>query len=74
MVVKITECTAKKPDRRAMAQVLEEYGDLSASEALEQVGFLLEGSEIELEVADDQVSSAYRALRKRDMEYEIIED
>lgn len=71
MIVKIIACNAHKPDRRAIAKLLEEYGGLSSGDAAEQAGFLLEGSEIDLEIAEDHLSSAYRALRKLDIDYQI---
>ena len=73
MQIKLLSCDAHKPDRRAIAKVLEEFGGLSPGEATEQTGFLLEGSELDLEVDDAHVSSAYRALRKHDIDYEIVE-
>lgn len=72
MQLRLLSCDAHKPDRRAIAKVLEEFAGLSPGDAGEQTGFLLEGSELDIEVADDHVSSAYRALRKHDIEYEIL--
>ncbi len=73
MTVRLLSCSAHKPDRRAIAKVFEEHAALSSGDATEQAGFLLEGSEIELEVMDANVSSAYRAFRKHDIDYEIVE-
>ncbi len=73
MLVRLLSCSAIRPDRRAIGKVLEEYAELSSGEAAEQAGFLLEGSELELEVSDANLSSAYRAFRKHDIEYEIVE-
>ena len=74
MHIRLLSCSGHKPDRRAIAKVLEEYAALSNSEASEQAGFLLEGSALDLEVDDAHLSSAYRAFRKHDIEYEIVED
>ncbi len=73
MLIRLLSCSAHKPDRRAIAKVFEAYAALSPGDANEQAGFLLEGSEIDLEVDDDHLSSAYRALRKHDIDYEIVE-
>lgn len=73
MLVRLLSCSATRPDRRAISKVIEEYAKMSASEASEQAGFLLEGSELELEVSDANLSSAYRAFRKHDIDYEIVE-
>jgi len=40
--------------------------------ATELTGFLLDGSEVEIEVSFNE-SSAYRALRKLDIDYEMLE-
>ena len=74
MTVRLLSCNAHRPDKRAIAKVFEEHAMLSPGDAAEQVGFLLEGSEVELEVSDANVSSAYRAFRKHDIDYEIVED
>jgi len=46
---------------------------MSDGDATEQTGFLLEGSEIELDIADNHQSSAFRAFRKHQIDYEIVE-
>ena len=65
--------TPTRPDKRAIAKVFEEHAMLDRGDATEQTGFLLEGSEVELEISDANVSSAYRAFRKHDIDYEIVE-
>ena len=74
MKIRLLSCDAPRPDRRAIAKALEEYALLDAPDATEQTGFLLEGSEVELDVIDANVSSAYRAFRKHQIDYEIVEE
>ncbi len=74
MQVRLLSCAAPRPDRRAIAAALAEYALLDPSEAAEQTGFLIEGSEIELDISDAATSSAFRAFRKYGVEYEIVED
>ena len=73
MQIRLLSCDAVRPDRRAIAQALEEYALLSPADAREQVGFLLEGSEVDVDVDDAHQSSAFRAFRKHQIEYEIVE-
>jgi len=73
MKIQLTSCGAARPDKRAIANMLETYADdMSAGEAREQTEFLLEGSPIDIEVSGNE-GSAYRAFRKLDIEYEIME-
>ena len=73
MQIRLLSCDAVRPDRRAIAQAFEEYALLSPADAREQTSFLLEGSEIELDIDDAHQSSAFRAFRKHQIEYEIVE-
>lgn len=73
MKIQLLSCNAARPDARAITKMLEEIADLSNYDAREQTDFLLDGSEIEIEVADKKLSSAYRALRKLSVDYEIME-
>lgn len=72
MKLLLTQCNAARPDKRAIAKVLEEYAMLSTGDATEQMSFLLEGSEIEVDFSDAQISTVYRLLRKHDIDYDII--
>jgi len=74
MKVRLLTCEAVRPDKRAIAKAFEEYAVLSAAEAGEQASFLIEGSEIELDINPAQQSSAFRAFRKHQIDYEIAED
>jgi len=46
--------------------------DMDSSLATELTGYLLEGTEIEIEVSGT-TNAAFRALRKLDIDYEIME-
>ena len=72
MIITLLSCDAAKPDRRAIAKTIEEISTLSAADAREQADFLLEGSEIEIEISGP-TSSAFRALRKLDIDYSLEE-
>lgn len=73
MVLQLTQCTAAKPEKRAIAKILEVHASLAPIAAAEQVDFLLEGSEIEIDFAEESLSTAYRQLRKNDVEYKIVD-
>ena len=73
MTIKLLQCDALRPDRRAISRTLEDIGDdVDSNLAVELTDILLAGSPVEIEVSFNQ-SSAYRALRKLDIEYEILE-
>lgn len=73
MTIRLLSCNAPRPDKRAIAKIFEEYAHLSPGDATEQTGFLLEGSDLELDFNDANISSAYRAFRKHQIDYEIVE-
>ena len=73
MKIKLLSCNSDRPDRRAIAKTLTEISDnADAGLAAELTDFLLEGSEVEILVSQN-TSSAFRALRKLDIDYEIEE-
>jgi len=73
MKIQLLSCRAARPDRRAIAKMLLETADgMDQATATELTGFLLDGSEVEIEVSFNE-SSAYRALRKLDIDYEMLE-
>lgn len=74
MILQLLSCDAKRPDKRAIANALETYAsNMDESLARELTGILLDGSPIEIEVEGKTTSSAFRALRKLDVDYEITE-
>jgi len=72
MTIQLNSCDAQRPDRRAIAKAIEEHTDTDGGTARELTDFLLEGSEVEVEVSSNE-SSAFRAFRKLDIDYEILE-
>ena len=73
MQLQLNSIDADRPDRRAIARMLAEIADdVDHNLANEYVDILIEGSPVEIEVSFNE-SSAFRALRKHDVDYEIIE-
>ena len=73
MTVRLLQCDALRPDRRAIARTIEDIADdVDSGTATEYTDILLAGSPVEIEVSFNQ-SSAYRSLRKLDIEYELVE-
>lgn len=73
MEIKLLSCDAQRPDRRAISKMFEEYANLSRSEANEFTDILLDGSPIDIQISSSSTSSAFRALRKLSIDYEIVE-
>ncbi len=73
MNIQLVSCDAKKPDRRAIAKMIEDVADgMDAGTARELTDILLDGDPVEIMVSSN-ISSAYRKIRKLDVDYEIIE-
>ena len=73
MKIQLISCDAARPDRRAIAKTLEEIGaGMDGSLARELTDVLLDGSPVEIEVLQS-TSSAFRALRKLSIDYELEE-
>jgi len=74
MNLTLLSCDQKRPDRRGIANCLEEISiNIDSSLATELTAILLEGDPIDIEVGDKNSSSAFRALRKLEIDYEIVE-
>ncbi|UPS92000.1 MULTISPECIES: hypothetical protein [unclassified Bizionia] len=74
MKLNLLSCEAQKPDRRAIAKCMVEISNnISESLANELTDILLEGDAVAIAVSDKNSGSALRALRKLDIDYEIIE-
>jgi len=74
MKLNLLSCQAPRPDRRAIANCIAEISsnvDESLSRELTEI--LLEGDPVDIEVGDKNSSSAFRALRKLSIDYEIID-
>ncbi len=73
MQVNLLSCGQDRPDRRAIARTIEDIADgIDFNLANELTSILLDGSPVEIEISENP-SSAYRALRKLDVDYEIVE-
>lgn len=73
MKINLLSCDAARPDKRAIANCLTELASLDQSLAYELTDILLDGDMVDIEVDDKNQSSAFRALRKLDIDYEIVE-
>lgn len=74
MQLNLLSCDAIRPDRRAITKCIAEVStNPDESLARELMEILLEGDPVEIEVDDKNTSSAYRALRKLGIDYEIVE-
>ena len=74
MRIQLNSCDAGRPDARAIARMMEEIGlGVSDYEAREMTEILLEGDPVEIEVSDKTTSSAFRALRKLEINYDILD-
>ncbi|MGK0366042.1 MAG: hypothetical protein ACI85O_003113 [Saprospiraceae bacterium] len=71
MTIQLISCDAQRPDKRAIAKAIEEHTDTDSNLAREFTDYLLEGSPVDVEISSNE-SSAFRAFRKLDIEYEIL--
>lgn len=73
MQLNLLSCGQDRPDRRAIARTLEDIADgLDYNLANELTNILIEGSPVDIEVSFNE-SSAFRSLRKLQIDYEIVE-
>ena len=74
MKIKLLSCDEQRPDRRAITKCIAEISSNSSdSLAQELTEILLEGDAVEIEMGDKNSGSALRALRKLNIDYEIVE-
>jgi hypothetical protein len=73
MTITLLSCDAVRPDRRAISRTIEDIADdVDSNLAAEYTDILLAGTPVDIEVSFNQ-SSAYRALRKQQIDYELQE-
>lgn len=73
MKLNLLSCTAQRPDKRAIAScILEITINMSSSLSQELTEILLEGDAVDIGIKDKNSGSALRALRKLDIDYEIV--
>jgi len=74
MHINLLSCTSQRPNKRAIANCIAEISvNVSDSLANEFTEILLEGDVVDIELNDKSKSSGLRALRKLDIDYEIVE-
>ena len=74
MQLNLVSCDAQRPDRRAIANCISEIStNIQGTLSNELTDILLEGDAVTIEITDKNSSSAFRALRKLSINYEIIE-
>lgn len=74
MKLNLLSCDAPRPDRRAIAKCIAEVSsNVSDSLSNELTDILLEGDAVEIEIDGKNTSSAFRALRKLSIDYEILD-
>ena len=74
MKLNLLSCDAQRPDRRAIAKCIAEISsNISESLSNELTDILLEGDAVDIELEDKNAGSGLRALRKLNIDYEIIE-
>ena len=74
MKLNLLSCNSHRPDRRAISKCITELA-LNINESLSNklTSILLEGDAVDIEIESKNSSFSLRALRKLDIEYEIIE-
>tara|TARA_R110002050_G_scaffold223810_1_gene359738 strand:- start:124 stop:348 length:225 start_codon:yes stop_codon:yes gene_type:complete len=74
MYINLLSCTAQRPDKRNISKCIAEISlNVSDSLANEFAEILLEGDVVDIELNDKSKGSGLRALRKLDIDYEIVE-
>lgn len=73
MQINLLSCDAAKPDKRAISKCLAEISNIDGYLSTELTDILLAGDPVDIEVKEENRSSAFRALRKLNIDYEIVE-
>jgi len=72
--IQLVSCDAKRPDRRAISKMIDEIAmDMNPSLASELTDILLEGDPVEISIDDKNASSAFRSIRKLDIDYDLMD-
>ena len=75
MKLNLLSCDAPRPDKRAIANCIRDISaNMDDSLSRELTEILLEGDMVDIEVEDKNTSSAFRALRKLSIDYEIVNE
>lgn len=74
MKINLLSCDAQRPDRRAIANCITSISsNIDESLSKELTDILLEGDAVDIEIEDRNSGTGLRALRKLNIDYEIIE-
>lgn len=74
MKLNLLSCDAQRPDKRAIAKCIAEISsNINESLSNELTEILLEGDAVDIQLEDKNAGSGLRALRKLDIDYEIID-
>jgi hypothetical protein len=74
MKLNLLSCNAQRPNKRAIAKCIAEISsNINESLSNELMEILLEGDAVDIQLEDKNAGSGLRALRKLDIDYEIIE-
>lgn len=72
MKIQLVSCDDPRPNSRNISKMLEEITGLEDFDARDLTDNLLDGSPVDIEVTTN-TSSAFRALRKLKIDYEILD-
>ena len=74
MKINLLSCDGLRPDKRAIAKCIVEISiNINESSSNELTNILLDGDVIDIEINNKNSGSSLRALRKLNIDYEIIE-
>jgi hypothetical protein len=74
MKINLLSCDAQRPDKRAIAKCIAEISsNVNESLSNELTEILLEGDAVDILLEDKNAGSGLRALRKLNIDYEIID-
>ena len=74
MKINLLSCDGLRPDKRAIAKCIVEIStNINESLSNELTNILLDGDIIDIEIKNKNSGSSLRALRKLNIDYEIIE-
>ena len=74
MKINLLSCDGLRPDKRAIAKCIVEIStNVNESLSSELTNILLDGDIIDIEINNKNSGSSLRALRKLNIDYEIIE-
>ena len=74
MKLNLLSCDCLRPDKRAIAKCIVEIStNINESLSNELTNILLDGDAVDIEIDNKNSGSSLRALRKLNIDYEIIE-